>query len=273
MKLINPIRGGVWSNGGRDAAPILNGFPDFTLLSRGFHPGPEGLRTLAEKAERARARLLRLLSSIGGWHAASSLSSLNIVAALYGYWVPAGRAVGVERLVVISKGHMAPALYAWLSVEGVIGEDELESFATPWSRLQSHPEAARLRGLVVSSSGSLGQGLSIANGIALASRIDGVRREVAVLLGDGELDEGQVWEAAATASAKGLDNVIAVIDRNMVQHTGPTEEVKPKEPLAAKWEAFGWHAVEAPNDAAAIAAALEALSRMKGRPKALIVRS
>ncbi len=250
----------------------MNGFADSPLLFRNVDLGPSGLRVLAEKAERARTRLIKFLSEIGGWHAGSSLSSLNIVAALYGYWVPAGRALGVERLVVISKGHMAPALYVWLSIEGLIGEEELETFATPWSRLQSHPEAARLRGLVVSSSGSLGQGLSIANGIALAAKIDGVRREVAVLLGDGELDEGQVWEAAATASAKGLDNVIAVIDRNMLQHTGPTEEVKPKEPLAAKWEAFGWHAVEAPNDAAAIAAALDALSKLRGRPKALIVR-
>lgn len=216
--------------------------------------------------------LHRILRPVGGWHAGSSLSSINIVAALYGYWVPMGSRLGVERVVVISKGHMAPALYAWLAVEGVVPEGELESFAEPWSRLQSHPDASRLRGLVVASSGSLGQGLSIANGIALASRIDGARREVAVILGDGELDEGQVWEAAATASAQGLDNVIAVIDRNMVQHTGPTEEVKPKEPLAAKWEAFGWHAMEAPNDAAAIAVAMEALSRLRGKPKALVVR-
>lgn len=134
----------------------MNGFADSPLLSRVVDLGPEGLRVLAEKAERARVKLLKLLSAIGGWHAGSSLSSLNIVAALYGHWIPAGKAVGVERLVVISKGHMAPALYAWLSIEGLLGEEELDSFATPWSRLQSHPEASRLRGLVVASSGSLG---------------------------------------------------------------------------------------------------------------------
>ena len=233
----------------------------------------DGLKLLADKVEIARRRLHEFLASIGGWHAGTSISSLNIIAALYGSWVPRGREIGVERTVVISKGHLSPALYVWLGVEGVLDWSELDSFADPSSRLQSHPDAGRLRGVVVNSSGSLGQGLSIANGIALASRLDGLRREVAVILGDGELDEGQVWEAVATASSLRLSNVIAVIDRNMIQHSGPTEEIKPKEPLALRWEAFGWHAVEVPNDAIAIATALEALSRMNSRPKALIVRS
>jgi len=259
--------------GGRDAAPILNGFNEAPILSGNFRPGQAGLRVLAEKAERARVVLSKFLSRIGGWHAVSSISSLNIIAALYGYWVPNGGARGVQRVVVISKGHMAPALYAWLAVEGLIDKDELSTFAEPWSRLQSHPEARRLKGLVVSSSGSLGQGLSIANGIAISSRIDGVRREVAVLMGDGELDEGQVWEAAATASSYRLDNVIAIIDRNMVQHTGPTEEVKPKEPLSLKWKAFGWIIRETINEVGSVASALERLSRLRGRPKALIVKS
>lgn len=226
-----------------------------------------------EKAEEARRRLIDFLSKINGWHAGSSLSSLSIVAALYGHWIPAGSSRGVERLVVISKGHMSPALYVWLAMEGVIDQAELERFAEPGSMLQSHPDAVRLKGLVVNSSGSLGQGLSIANGLAIASRIDGVQREIAVLLGDGELDEGQVWEAASTASAQGLSNIIAIVDRNMLQHTGATESIKPKEPLSAKWEAFGWYTTEAPNNAAAIAVALEALSMVKEGPKALIVRS
>ncbi|GAB6148081.1 thiamine pyrophosphate-dependent enzyme [Stetteria hydrogenophila] len=244
-----------------------------SILARGLKPGPEGLSLLSERVEAARRRLLKLLAPVGGWHVGSSLSSLNIVAALYGYWVPVGALSGVERVVVLSKGHMAPALYAWLATVGVLGEEELESFARAGSRLQSHPDALRLRGLVAASSGSLGQGLSIANGIALAARIDGVAREVAVLLGDGELDEGQVWEAAATSASLGLDNVIAIVDRNMTQHTGPTEEVKPKEPLAARWAAFGWHVEEVPNDLAAIVGALERLSSVKGKPKVIIVRS
>jgi transketolase len=227
---------------------------------------------LLERAEKARSLLEWLLGRVGGWHRSSSLSALPIIAALYGYWVPKGEKEGVERLVVLSKGHASPALYAWLAATGLVGLEELGSFARPWSRLQSHPEASRLEGIVLVSSGSLGQGLSVANGLALAARLDGVRREVAVVLGDGELDEGQVWEAASTASALGLDNVLAVVDRNMAQHTGPTEKVKPKEPLREKWESFGWVVAEAVGDVASVASALDALSAVSGRPKVLIVR-
>ena len=260
---------------GHDGAPILNvadvASPS-SSLSSGFGP-LGGLQVLQARAVSARRRLERFLASVGGWHAHSSLSSLNIVAALYGWWVPSGREAGVERVVVISKGHMAPALYAWLVEDGILVEEELEGFMVPGGRLQSHPDSRGLGGFVPVSTGSLGQGLSVANGLALASRVDGVAREVAVLLGDGELDEGQVWEAAGTAVAQGLDNVVAVVDRNMVQLTGGTEAVKPKEPLGDRWRSFGWYTVEVPNDVVAVAVALESLSRVRGRPKALIVRS
>ena len=235
-------------------------------------PGPQIRASIKEDLRRARAKLRMIMREVNNWHEASSQSSLNIVAALYGIWLPIGASAGIERVVVVSKGHMAPALYAWLAAKGVIGDDELTTFAVPESRLQSHLDAGRLDTVVTNSTGSLGQGLSIANGIAFAAKVDGVRREVAVILGDGELDEGQVWEAAATASSLGLDNVVAVVDRNMIQHTGPTEAVKPKEPLASRWEAFGWYVMEVRNDAVDIAAALENLSHVKGRPKTLIVR-
>ncbi len=145
----------------------------------------------------------------------------------------------------------------------------LEEFAKPGSILPSHLEAGSLPGIVVSS-GSLGQGLSIANGIALAAKIDRVRREVAVLLGDGELDEGQVWEAASTASSMGLDNIVAVVDRNMYQHSGPTESIKKKEPLAEKWASFGWDVYEVPNNIPSIITALDSTSNS---PRVVIVKS
>ncbi len=173
--------------------------------------------------------------------------------------------------MVLSKGHCSLALYAWFVEAGVLREDELAEFATPGSRLQTHPEAGRLPGILVST-GSLGQGLSIANGLAIAAKIDGVRREVAVLLGDGELDEGQVWEAAATTATLGLDNVVALVDRNGFQHTGPTEKVKLKEPLAERWRAFGWHVVEARRSPAEIARALEEASNVRGRPTVILVQ-
>ena len=206
------------------------------------------------------------------WHVESSLSAINIIAALYGFWVPAGVREGIERLVVISKGHCSLALYSWLVEVGVLSDAELRTFATPSSRLQTHPEAGRVPG-VITSTGSLGQGLSIANGLAMAARLDGIRREVAVLLGDGELDEGQVWEAAATAATLRLDNVVAVVDRNGFQHTGRTEEVKVKEPLRSRWEAFGWHVIEVRQDVGRIAVALEEASRIVGKPVAVIVIS
>jgi len=260
---------------GRDAAPILNASSGTLSPPARTQTGVSlgGFQVLQDKVSRARRILENLLAGIGWWHASSSFSGLNIIGALYGSWVPEGRGIGVRRDVVISKGHMAPALYAWFALEGLLDPGDLDGFARPSSPLQSHPDARRLPGLIVASSGSLGQGLSIANGIALASKLDGDRREVAVVLGDGELDEGQVWEAAATSSAKGLDNVIAIVDRNMSQHTGHTERIKPKEPLGDRWRAFGWYTVEAPNDVVAVAVSLASLSRVRGKPKALIVRS
>ncbi len=232
----------------------------------------EFLSKLRIKALRARERLMRFSREVSAWHLRSAESALNIIAALYGFWVPMGFVRGVERLVVISKGHCSLALYSWLTEVGAINECELRSFATPNSRLQAHPEVV-LSPWVVAPTGSLGQGLSIANGLALAARLDGVRREVAVLLGDGELDEGQVWEAAATTSTLGLDNVLAVIDRNGTQHTGRTEDVKVKEPLRARWEAFGWLVAEVSQDVTEVAEVLEELSGVRGRPKVVIVRS
>ncbi len=215
--------------------------------------------------------MARLAEKGISWHMASSKSALNIIAAVYGLWIPIGTGKGIERLAILSKGHASLALYTWLAVMGILGEEELESFSRVGSRLQAHPVAEAVPG-VIASTGSLGQGLSIANGLALAGRIDGVAREVVVIMGDGELDEGQVWEAASTASSNKLDNVIVVIDRNGLQHTGPTETIKRKEPLAERWKAFGWHVVEVDNDAVKIAETLERLSQVKGKPKAVIVR-
>jgi len=200
----------------------------------------------------------------------SSRSALNIIAAVFGYWLKSGDN-GVSRFALLSKGHASLALYTWLAASGEIPLEELATYLRAGSRLQAHPEAGKVPGIVVST-GSLGQGLSIANGLALASRIDGVRREVAVILGDGELDEGQVWEAIATSSAKRLSNVIAIVDRNGIQHTGPTEEVKPKEPLADKWRSFGWIPIIVRNDVMDIIRGLEEASRIDG-PVVLIVES
>jgi len=220
-----------------------------------------------------RARLEEVSRKGFSWHIDSARSLVNILAALYGYWIPEGEARGVERVVILSKGHGSLALYATYEILGILprGSIELE-FLAAGSRLQSHPESGRLPGILVSS-GSLGQGLSIANGIALAARISKRDIEVAVVLGDGELDEGQVWEAIATSSANRLGNVTMLIDRNGIQHSGPTEAVKAKEPLSLKLKAFNWHVVEVADDPASIASVLANIGRIRDLPKAVIVNT
>ncbi len=249
--------------GERDGIPIS---------LRGLLP-PTRLSDLPQLSFNIKSRLEELASKGFSWHIDSSRTLTNILAALYGFWVPSGASRGVERVVILSKGHGSLALYATYEVVGVIPRGSVESeFFVAGSRLQSHPEAGRLPGILVST-GSLGQGLSVANGIALASRIAKKNVEVAVIVGDGELDEGQVWEAIATGSSHRLDNVIMIIDRNGVQHSGHTEAVKPKEPLSLRLKAFNWHVVEVADDPVSIASTLRLLERVSGAPKAVIVNT
>lgn len=252
--------------GGRDAAPI-----HLVLEAPSYPLDPSSLTGLSSMI---RVRLEEASRRGVSWHKESSETIVNILAALYGRWVPLGREKGIDRIVILSKGHGSLALYAAYEVLGVIPKGSLESqFLAVGSSLQAHPEAGRLPGIPVST-GSLGQGLSIANGIALASkRVLKRDVEVAVVVGDGELDEGQMWEAIATSSSQRLDNVFMIVDRNRFQHSGPTEEVKPKEPLALRLRAFNWHVVEVADDPVSIAWALESLGNQKGAPKALIVNT
>ncbi|MCE4602219.1 MAG: thiamine pyrophosphate-dependent enzyme [Desulfurococcales archaeon] len=248
---------------------------DGAPISRlGGGSSPQALRDLVSSAssmlDGAWALFEDLASNGSAWHVGSSRSALNIIAVVFGVWIPHGRDLGVKRFGLLSKGHASMALYTWLAASKMIPVEELKSYLRLGSRLQAHPEAFKVPGIIVST-GSLGQGLSIANGIALASRIDGIPREIAVILGDGELDEGQVWEAAATASSKGLSNVTAIVDRNMTQHTGRTEDVKAKEPLDDRWRSFGWHVITVRNTFDEIVAALEEASAVD-RPVAVIVR-
>jgi len=206
----------------------------------------------------------RIAERLGGNHMRSSISCYRIIKAV----------LKVKRegdVLILSKGHAAPAFYAALFEEGMIKAEEIERAGLPESKLQAHPE----KGLpeVVFSSGSLGQGLSIANGIALAARMDGINRKVFVIMGDGELDEGQVWEAAATTSSHKLSNVIAIVDRNGTQLSGNTEVVKQKEPISAKWASFGWIPMEGSGSPEIhIRKAIEIAERME-RPVVLIMRS
>ena len=174
---------------------------------------------------------------------------------------------------VLSKGHAAPALYAVLAECGYFPESRLSGLRKFGSILQGHPERGKTPGVEVST-GSLGQGLSVANGMALAAKIDNTGSRVFVLLGDGECDEGQVWEAMMLASHYRLDNLTAFVDRNGLQIDGPTEKVMSVEPLADKWRSFGWNVVEIDgHDVDEILSALDSAEKMKQKPSVIIAHN
>lgn len=229
----------------------------------------------------AKARTLRLLAiemiyRAGSGHPGGSLSAAEIVAVVYyrllrhnprrPHWPERDR-------FILSKGHAAPIVYAALADQGYFAKEELLTLRQVGSMLQGHPCRSTPG---IEASGSLGHGLSIACGICYAAqKLDSNDQSAYVLLGDGELGEGQVWEAAMFASHNGLENLIAIVDRNGLQHVGATEEVLRLEPLAEKWIAFGWH-VEEVFDGHDIGSLLRAFARaraVRGRPKVIIART
>lgn len=210
------------------------------------------------------------MQKIGYIHLHSSTSCLNIFLTLIIKWFLLDKRKSRENVLIISKGHAAPALYVILAEFGLIEGKELDDIGKINSKLQTH--VTKEIPLVGVSSGSLGQGLSIGNGIALASKIDKKDVKVYVVLGDGELDEGQIWEAALTAAHYKLDNIIAIIDRNGKQLTDSTEKIKAKEPLKDKWRSFGWKVIEVKNNKQLLEALLIA-EEIKGYPVVIIMKN
>jgi transketolase len=174
---------------------------------------------------------------------------------------------------VLSKGHAAPLLYATLAETGYFPTAELLTLRQLDSRMQGHTDMTVTPGVEMSA-GALGQGLSFAIGIALAGRLDRRDYRVYVLIGDGECDEGQVWEAAMAAAHFKVDNIVAIIDRNRQQIDGWTYEVMDTEPMDEKWRSFGWHTIEVDgHDLAQIIAAFEEAKTIKGKPTAIIAHT
>jgi transketolase len=174
---------------------------------------------------------------------------------------------------ILSKGHAAPLLYAVLAEAGYFSPDLLPTLRKIGSPLEGHPNMRRVPG-VEASTGSLGQGLSLGIGHALATRLDGYQSRVYVLIGDGELDEGQVWEAAMAAAKFKLDNLVAIVDQNGYQQTGPTAEVLDLRPVAPRWEAFGWFAQDVNgHQLPEVLAALKKAAETKGRPSVIVART
>ena len=233
---------------------------------------------LAEQARRMRIDIVRMIAEAGSGHPGGSLSCADILTALYFGGVMEHRPSEPDweerDRFILAKGHAAPALYAALALAGYFPEDELMTLRKLGSRLQGHPDSNQVPGVEVST-GSLGQGLSIAAGAAAGLKLDGKPQCVFALLGDGECQEGQVWEAAMFAAHRNLDNLVAIVDRNGLQIDGSTEDVCAPGDLAAKFEAFGWEAREV--DGHDIGALVEALSAAKaqrdGKPHAFIART
>jgi len=231
---------------------------------------------LREHAKEVRREIVKMLTEAGSGHTGGSLSAADIVAALYFYKMrhrPEDPEWKERDRFVLSKGHAAPVLYAALALTGYFDRELLTTLRRIDSPLQGHPSSKMLRGVEIST-GSLGQGLSIANGMAMGLRMDGLDSRVYCLLGDGELQEGQVWEAAMTAVHYRIDNICAIVDNNGLQIDGFCCDVMKIEPITEKWKAFGWNVMDIDGHAMEqIVNALDEAERVKGRPSVIVART
>ncbi len=205
------------------------------------------ITALEQKANEIRQDIIKMLEEAGSGHSAGPLGLADIFTALYFDILkhdPHKPDWNQRDILLLSNGHCVPVRYATMAHAGYFDRKELMTLRKFGSRLQGHPERQKLPGLE-NTSGPLGCGLSQAAGMALAMRMDkDHHRWVYVVLGDGELDEGNIWEAAMLTAKYKLNNVVGIIDRNNIQIDGPTESVMPLEDLKGKWEAFGWHVIE-----------------------------
>ncbi len=236
----------------------------------------ETLRSLAATARQVRRDIVEMVYRAGSGHVGGSLGAADLVVALYHHLMrhDPSNPKWIERdRFILSKGHTTPVIYAVLAGCGYFPREELWTFRRPGSRLQGHPYHPKTPGIECST-GTLGLGISTGCGMALAAKLRGERHHYYILLGDGEAQEGQVWEAAMFANKYKLDNIVAFIDRNYLQTDGHSEEIMPLDPLAAKWEAFGWRTEEIDgHDFSGIFEAVERAKASLGRPTMMIART
>lgn len=233
------------------------------------------IKELKKKAIEIRKDVLKMLTLAGSGHTGGSLSIVDILVALYYYELRNDpkdpKWPGRDRFL-LSKGHACPALYAVLADKGYFSKEDLSGLRKFGSKLQGHPQIG-LAGIEISS-GSLGQGLSIANGIALAARCDKFDTRIYCLMGDGETNEGQVWEAAMTSSHYKLDSLCAIIDYNKLQIDGFCCEVKDMGAYLDKWKNFGWNVIETDgHDIEKLIAAFDKAKTVKGLPTVIVAHT
>ena len=232
---------------------------------------------LTDLTTQVRRDILRMVHKVNSGHPGGSLGCAEFLVCLYNevmdFKLPFSMEGKDEDLFFLSNGHISPVFYSVLARRGFFPIKELNTFRLLNSRLQGHPTPHEgLEGVRVAS-GSLGQGLSVAIGAALAKKLNGDKHLVYTLHGDGELQEGQIWEAAMYAGGKGVDNLIATVDYNQKQIDGPTDKVLPLGNLRAKWEAFGWQVIdiEKGNDISAILKGLAEAKALTGNGKPVCI--
>ena len=233
-------------------------------------------KQLALTAAKARLLGLDMVYGAASGHLGGSFSAMDLLTVLYQNVMqvdPADPSDPDRDRFVLSKGHCTPALYPTLALRGYFPTEELKLFRSVNGHMSGHAEMHHVNGVDMST-GSLGQGISAAVGMALAGKLDRKNYRVYTLLGDGEIEEGQVWEAAMSAAKFHLDNLCAIVDVNGLQIDGATADVMPSEPLDKKWEAFGWHVISCDgHDYQAIEAAFEQARAVKGQPTVLLART
>lgn len=237
----------------------------------------ERIAYLKETAREVRMRIVDMIFKAQSGHPGGALSATDIVTALYFDILkidPKNPGWKERDRFVLSKGHACPVWYASLAMKGYFPLEELDTLRRFESILQGHPDKNKTPGVDMTT-GSLGQGLSMGVGMALESRMSKIPFNVYVMIGDGELQEGQNWEAAASAAKFGLDNLVAIIDANRLQMDGFTSEVMPMDPIDKKFQAFNWDTMEIDgHDMSQIVEALEkARDNSSGRPLCIIART
>jgi len=228
---------------------------------------------LQSVASQIRKHIVEMTHGAKSGHPGGSMSMADIITHLYFKWMnidPSKPKKEDRDIFVLCKGHAAPALYAAMAVRGFFPEEELKTLRQLGSMLQGHPDMNSIPGVEMST-GSLGQGLSAAVGMSLALKLDKKRNRIYAVMGDGELQEGQVWEASMAAAHYKCDNLCAFIDYNKLQIDGPIDEIMGVDPLADKFKAFGWEVIEIDgHNFQEIDDALVKADAVKGKPVAII---
>lgn len=241
-----------------------------------FSRSQELIKDLEEKARRFRVQVIKMIYRAQSGHPGGSLSCMDILTALYFHHLrinPQEPAWENRDRFVLSKGHAAPALYVVLAELGYFPKETLFTLRQLGSILQGHPDMRKTPGVEMST-GSLGNGLSVGIGMALGARLARKNYHVYALVGDGEVDEGGIWEAAMAASKYKLDNLTAICDFNRVQLDGPIEEIMPLDPLPEKWEAFNWNVIEMDgHNMGEILDALDKAKQVRGRPTVIVAHT